>query len=92
MECGTCGATIAAKAIVCYRCGAPTAIPVAPKREPPPVIRPWILIIVLFAIAAVLGWLASSEPPGAVRQILLIGVGLAAAAWGGHLAYHGWRK
>ena len=27
MTCGSCGATIAEKAIVCYRCGAPTASP-----------------------------------------------------------------
>lgn len=92
MVCANCGATIAAKAIVCYRCGAPTAIPAAPERRPPAVTRPWLLIVVLFVIAAVLGWLAWSEEPGTIRQILLAIVGLAAAAWGGHLAYHGWRR
>lgn len=92
MVCGNCGATIAAKAIVCYRCGAPTAIPEAPERRRPAVSRPWLLIVVLMVIAAVLGWLAWSEEPGAIRQILLAAVGLAAAAWGGHLAYHGWRR
>lgn len=30
MTCGSCGVKIADKAIVCYRCGAPTAIPAAP--------------------------------------------------------------
>ncbi len=34
MTCGTCGATIADKAIVCYRCGAPTAAPVVPAARP----------------------------------------------------------
>lgn len=29
MVCNNCGATIAEKAIVCYRCGAPTAAPAA---------------------------------------------------------------
>lgn len=92
MVCGTCGATIAAKAIVCYRCGAPTAIPAAPVRNVPPVTRPWLMIVVLFVIAAALGWLASSEPAGTLRQIALAIVGLASAAWAGHLAYHGWRR
>ena len=35
MKCGQCNATIAEKAIVCYRCGAPTAIPAAPRSTPP---------------------------------------------------------
>jgi hypothetical protein len=35
MTCGTCGATIADKAIVCYRCGAPTAAPVSHAARPP---------------------------------------------------------
>ena len=34
MTCGTCGATIADKAIVCYRCGAPTAAPVTRAVRP----------------------------------------------------------
>ena len=32
MTCGSCGAQIAEKAIICYRCGAPTATPVALDR------------------------------------------------------------
>lgn len=92
MECGSCGATIAGKAIVCYRCGAPTAIPAPPVRPAPRVTRPWLLIAVLAVIAAVLGWLALDEPAGDVRQYLLAGAALASAAWGGHLAYHGWRR
>jgi hypothetical protein len=35
MTCGTCGATIADKAIVCYRCGAPTAAPASPAASGP---------------------------------------------------------
>jgi len=34
MTCGSCGATIADKAIVCYRCGAPTATPAARPARP----------------------------------------------------------
>jgi hypothetical protein len=92
MECGTCGATIAEKAIVCYRCGAPTAIPAPAAPSKPAVTRPWLLVLVLMAIAVVLGWLASTEPPGTLRQIIFAVVGLAAAAWGGDLAWRGWRR
>jgi len=35
MTCGSCGATIADKAIVCYRCGAPTMVPATPAAKPP---------------------------------------------------------
>jgi hypothetical protein len=88
MVCGTCGATIAAKAIVCYRCGAATAIPAAaPKTPLRPAPRPWLVIIVLVIIAGVLGWLASAEPAGSVRYWVLVAVGIAAAAFGGYLAF-----
>ena len=32
MVCSNCNATIAEKAIVCYRCGAPTALPVVGQK------------------------------------------------------------
>ncbi|HUL75268.1 MAG TPA: hypothetical protein VLT86_19295 [Vicinamibacterales bacterium] len=35
MTCRQCGAEIAEKAIVCYRCGTPTAAPAAPKTAAP---------------------------------------------------------
>jgi hypothetical protein len=34
MTCRSCGATIADKAIVCYRCGAPTALPAGGPARP----------------------------------------------------------
>jgi hypothetical protein len=92
MVCGNCGATIAEKAIVCYRCGTATAIPAPPARTVPPATRPWLMIGVLLAVAAVLGWFASAEPAGTVRQIVFGLVGLAALLWGGHLAWHGRRQ
>jgi hypothetical protein len=56
MVCRNCHATIADKAIVCYRCGTPTAAPVAPA----PVRRGGsagiIWAIVLIAAAAFLWW------------------------------------
>ena len=92
MVCGTCGATIAEKAIVCYRCGAATAIPVPPPRKLPPVHRPWLLVTVLLIVAVVFGWLASTEPPGTARQIVYAVVGLAAMLWSGDLAWRGRRR
>lgn len=34
MTCRNCGHTIADNAIVCYKCGTPTAIPAAPAKTP----------------------------------------------------------
>jgi len=56
MQCATCGASIAEKAIVCYRCGAPTALPVQPPRPQPSASRvPWVIaavIVVAIIVAA----------------------------------------
>ncbi len=83
MVCGTCKATIADKAIVCYRCGTPTAIPaVAPRTGPPAGQRPWAVVTVLVVVAAVSGWLASTEPAGTTWQMVLAGVGVAALLGG----------
>lgn len=89
MVCGTCGSTIADKAIVCYRCGAATAIPVAPPRPVPAVTRPWPIIAVMAVLAAVFGYLASVADTGTARQIGFGLVGLVALLWAGHLAWHG---
>jgi len=53
MTCGSCGATIADKAIVCYRCGAPTTAP-APATIKSPVRRSPAGQLVLLAIGVVL--------------------------------------
>ncbi len=51
MTCRSCGATIADKAIVCYKCGTPTMeVPVraqgaAPRRR----ILPWVVVGVVIA-------------------------------------------
>lgn len=56
MKCATCSAEIADKAIVCYRCGTPTAVPQAPVR--PPARRGSgrlvVLIVVLVVVAGLL--------------------------------------
>jgi hypothetical protein len=91
MVCGTCGATIAEKAIVCYRCGTATAIPVPPPRPVPPVTRPWPVIVILAVITVVVGWFAAAEPMGSVRQIVFALLGLVALLWGAYLAWYGRR-
>jgi hypothetical protein len=53
MTCGSCGATIADKAIVCYRCGAPTASPAMPAGGVP-ARRSRTASVVLLAIGVVL--------------------------------------
>jgi hypothetical protein len=69
VTCRSCGAVIAEKAIVCYRCGAPTAA------EPPPV-RPatsrgpalWLLVLLVAGIAGA-GWMAAQTSVVLTRVI-----------------------
>lgn len=69
MTCRSCGAAIAEKAIVCYKCGAPTA------SEPPPV-RPavsrapavWLTLLLVVGIAGA-GWMAAQTSVVLTRVI-----------------------
>ena len=78
MVCNACGATIAEKAIVCYRCGAPTA---APAARPAPAAgrraRPAALASGVLAVA--LGALTLVVPDDSTSQ-LAVGAGSIAAA------------
>ena len=72
MVCGSCGTTIADKAIVCYRCGQPTAIP-AVQRAPRPAEpgRPWVLIAVLvLAAAALYGFVREAAGSDAMARVV----------------------
>lgn len=51
MECSQCGTEIANKAIVCFRCGAPTSDPV---RRPAPIRRKSSPLLSFVALAALL--------------------------------------
>jgi putative exporter of polyketide antibiotics len=44
VTCRSCGSEIAEKAIVCYRCGTPTAVQ-APRAATPAGSRPWVLVV-----------------------------------------------
>ena len=69
MTCRSCGATIAEKAIVCYRCGAPTAEPAANRPAPsagPGVGR--LRWLVSAGMAVVLGAVALALPEEAAAN------------------------
>ncbi len=50
MTCRSCGTEIAEKAIVCYRCGAPTAEPAVNRPAPQPWADSWPIRFVVFGI------------------------------------------
>ena len=58
MQCRNCGAEIADKALICYRCGNATT----ERRVEPPVLRrkrsplPWIALLVLIVLALLAAW------------------------------------
>ena len=67
MKCRNCSAEIAPKAIVCYRCGTPTAeLAEVPRHAPPPARGRFALIIALVIVAlavAVYLFLTGSAAP-----------------------------
>jgi hypothetical protein len=73
MTCASCGAEIADRAIVCYRCGAPTPIPEAPEALAPQ------------APAAprrrVLPWIAVADSGAAVAAVFGLGYQDSTGAW-----------
>ena len=78
MVCDACGATIAEKAIVCYRCGAPTAAPGARSVSPAGRrVRPATLASGVLAVA--LGALTLVVPDDSTTQ-LAAGAGAIGAA------------
>lgn len=82
MTCRSCGATIADKAIVCYRCGTPTALPPAPVRTPAPAQTPWAIVLAAVMVLVLTVVLAVVSPEHRT-MIMVAGAALAAAlgAW-----------
>jgi hypothetical protein len=81
MTCRSCGATIADKAIVCYRCGTPTAVPPAPARSAARAQPPWAIVGAAMAVVLVTIALAIVSPEH--RTAIGVGGGLMAVALGG---------
>jgi hypothetical protein len=52
VTCRTCGAEIDAKAIICYRCGAPTADAAAMPARPARRLVPTALVVAVIVIVA----------------------------------------
>jgi len=62
VRCQSCGKEIDDKAIVCYRCGEPTAV--AARPVPPAGRRPrWGLIAIIAVIVGLAVWLVPMTPP-----------------------------
>lgn len=83
MTCKSCGAEIADKALICYRCGASTfEPPAAPGRRPGrkgrrPDISSVLALVVLVVAALLMSRAAAGETPPVLSWVL---VGLAALA------------
>jgi len=64
MKCRACGFEIADKAIVCYRCGTPTAVPVVrpAARRRRRRIWPLLLLLLIVLVALLVLWLMGRWP------------------------------
>lgn len=89
MTCGSCGATIADKAIVCYRCGAPTAAPGVPPAARARGVRPGAVASAILALA--LGTMTFLVPDDSVSQVVAGAGAVVAAAGSGWLWLRGRR-
>ena len=72
MTCGSCGATIADKAIVCYRCGAPTAAPAARPKRPaaPRRSRAGALVLLVIGVLLLVAGLMWPPDSGTGRDVV----------------------
>jgi hypothetical protein len=68
MICRSCGAEIADKAIVCYRCGTPTA-DVAVRPPAPRGRSRWVVLPVLIVVLILGAWLIPMTPPSSPARI-----------------------
>ena len=87
MTCQSCGVEIADKAIVCYRCGAPTAVAPAPRTVRPAGRRRWR--VVAGGIVALGVWLAV---PGPAMSPVRAAAGLGAGALVVVIVMRVWRR
>jgi hypothetical protein len=82
MTCRSCWATIADKAIVCYRCGTPTAGPPAPARPVTRARAPWALLVALLLGALMAVSVAIVSPESRTAAAVAGGfIAVALGAW-----------
>jgi hypothetical protein len=87
MKCRSCGLEIAEKAIVCYRCGAPTSVGAPVRPAPVQAPRDWVGVPLVMVMIAMGGWVLRMTPPGtAVRWSawtgeILVSVALVLFLW-----------
>jgi hypothetical protein len=72
VTCRSCGAVIAAKAIVCYKCGTPTAFEAPPPRPAPARGLPLWLVALLVVGVAACGWMASQTSEVLTRVVWIV--------------------
>jgi len=71
MPCRACGATIAEKAIVCYKCGTPTAdVPAVPRQGPTRLRRIPMLFAAVALITAAAAYLIPLTPEASWQRTL----------------------
>jgi len=85
MQCRSCGTTIADKAIICFRCGAPTDLPVrTPAGRTGPPGRPpgpsWPAALAALAVLVLGAWVATT-PEWTWAWRAAPGAGVVAAAY-----------
>jgi predicted amidophosphoribosyltransferase len=74
MTCRSCSARIDDRAIVCYRCGAPTVIPATRRpaaHEPRPQMWPWVALMVIIAVLVTVYFLMSPAAPPVEAPLIL---------------------
>ncbi len=80
MLCRTCGTEIAERALVCYRCGAPTATPRPKVRARRRGAFPWGAAAAIFALVAAGVLLGPRIPGGAPRWLVTAGLAIVVLA------------
>lgn len=89
MTCRSCGTNIADKAIVCYKCGTPTAdLASLPRHAPPAPTMPWLPLGALVGMIGFGLWGFTQVPEGSWAR-LAIGTAVAGASAG--LVFLVWR-
>ena len=84
MTCKQCGTEIAEKALICYRCGAPTT---EPRRQPPASRRGGhrltlaaLTLVVLVLVALFMGRAATTGLPRGATAVIVV-LAIVVAAW-----------